>query len=51
MFLSPCVEWQFAEDHPAMADRIRAAKAAGFGHAEFHLWRDKDLRCHRRCAG
>jgi hydroxypyruvate isomerase len=43
MFLSPCVEWQFAEDHPEMADRIRAAKAAGFGHAEFHLWRDKDL--------
>lgn len=43
MKLSPCIEWQFAEEHADMADRIRAAKAAGFDHAEFHLWRDKDL--------
>ena len=43
MFLSPCIEWQFADEYPEMADRIRAAKAAGFDRAEFHLWRDKDL--------
>ncbi len=43
MKLSPCIEWQFAAEHPAMPDRIRAAKAAGFGCAEFHLWRDKDI--------
>ena len=40
--LSPCVEWQFAEAGP-IEDRIRAAHAAGFAHAEFHLWRDKDM--------
>jgi hydroxypyruvate isomerase len=42
MLLSPCVEWHFAEagDLPA---RIRAAHEAGFAHAEFHLWRDKDM--------
>jgi hydroxypyruvate isomerase len=40
--LSACIEWHFAEqgDLPA---RIRAAHAAGLHHAEFHLWRDKDL--------
>lgn len=43
MKLSPCIEWQFAEDYPDMADRVRAAKAAGFELAEFHLWRDKDV--------
>ena len=43
MLLSPCIEWHFAEANPALGDRIRAAKAAGFAHAEFHLWRDKDL--------
>lgn len=43
MNLSPCIEWMFAAEHPALADRIRAAKAAGFDRAEFHLWRDKDL--------
>lgn len=43
MRLSPCIEWHFADEHPAMADRIRATKAAGFDHAEFHLWRDKDI--------
>lgn len=26
-----------------MGDRVRAAKAAGFDSAEFHLWRDKDV--------
>ena len=43
MKLSPCIEWQFADEHPDMADRVRAAKAAGYELAEFHLWRDKDV--------
>lgn len=43
MKLSPCIEWIFAPEHPALADRIRAAKAAGYDRVEFHLWRDKDL--------
>ncbi|MET0179861.1 MAG: TIM barrel protein [Novosphingobium sp.] len=43
MFVSPCVEWLFAAEHPALPDRIRAARAAGHGAVEFHLWRDKDL--------
>lgn len=43
MHLSACIEWQFSEAGPDMADRVRAAKAAGLAHAEFHLWRDKNL--------
>ncbi len=43
MKLSPCIEWMFAAEHPELADRIRAAKAAGYDRVEFHLWRDKDL--------
>lgn len=43
MKLSPCIEWIFSEEYPDLGDRIRAAKAAGFDRAEFHLWRDKDL--------
>lgn len=43
MHLSACIEWQFAKDNNTLADRIRAAKAAGLAHAEFHLWRDKDM--------
>lgn len=43
MLLAPCVEWHFAAEHADMGGRIRAAHAAGFSHAEFHLWRDKDL--------
>jgi hydroxypyruvate isomerase len=42
MPLSACIEWHFAESGD-LADRIRAAHAAGLTHAEFHLWRDKDL--------
>ncbi|MBU6269368.1 MAG: TIM barrel protein [Sphingomonadales bacterium] len=42
MFLAPCIEWHFA-DLENLADRVRATHRAGFGHAEFHLWRDKDL--------
>ena len=43
MNLSACIEWQFAEDMDSLGDRVRAAKAAGLSHAEFHLWRDKDM--------
>ena len=41
--VSPCVEWIFAVEHPAMPDRIRAARDAGYDTVEFHLWRDKDV--------
>lgn len=40
--LSSCIEWQFAEAGE-LPDRLRAAKAAGFDLAEFHLWRDKPV--------
>ena len=40
--LSSCIEWQFAEAGELDA-RLRAAKAAGFEFAEFHLWRDKPV--------
>lgn len=43
MRLSPCIEWHFADEHPALPDRVRAAKAAGYDRCEFHLWRDKDI--------
>jgi hydroxypyruvate isomerase len=43
MQLSACIEWQFGEAGDDLASRLRAAKAAGLDHAEFHLWRDKDL--------
>ncbi|MFD1612306.1 hydroxypyruvate isomerase family protein [Sphingomonas tabacisoli] len=43
MDLSPCVEWIFASEHPALPDRIRAARYAGYKTVEFHLWRDKDV--------
>lgn len=40
--LSSCIEWQFAEAGE-LDSRLRAAKAAGFELAEFHLWRDKPI--------
>ncbi len=40
--LSSCIEWQFT-DAGALDARLRAAKAAGFDYAEFHLWRDKPV--------
>lgn len=40
--LSSCIEWQFTETGELDA-RLRAAKAAGFELAEFHLWRDKPV--------
>lgn len=42
MRLSPCIEWHFS-DEANLADRVRAAKSAGFETAEFHLWRDKPI--------
>ena len=42
MLLAPCIEWQFIE-HADLADRVRAAAAAGYRAVEFHLWRDKNL--------
>lgn len=43
MTISACVEWLFKEEHAELPDRIRAAKAAGLGGVEFHLWRDKPI--------
>lgn len=40
--LSSCIEWQFTEAGELDA-RLRAARAAGFELAEFHLWRDKPM--------
>lgn len=40
--VSSCIEWQFTEAGDLDA-RLRAAKAAGFELAEFHLWRDKPV--------
>jgi hydroxypyruvate isomerase len=40
--LSSCIEWQFTEAGELDA-RLRAASAAGFEFAEFHLWRDKPV--------
>ena len=40
--LSSCIEWQFAEVG-GLDLRLRAAQAAGFALAEFHLWRDKPI--------
>lgn len=40
--LSSCIEWQFTESGELDA-RLRAARAAGFELAEFHLWRDKPV--------
>lgn len=40
--LSSCIEWQFAEAGD-LAQRLRAARDAGFDLAEFHLWRDKPI--------
>jgi hydroxypyruvate isomerase len=43
MQLSACIEWQFGEAGDDLADRLRAAHAAGLSLCEFHLWRDKDI--------
>ncbi len=43
MQLSACIEWLFADEADAFADRIRRAKTAGFDAVEFWQWRNKDL--------
>ena len=43
MQLSACIEWQFGEAGDDLAERLRAAHAAGLSLAEFHLWRDKNI--------
>lgn len=40
---SACIEWLFARDGDAFADRIRLAQAAGLDAVEFWHWRNKDL--------
>ncbi|MDQ4419293.1 TIM barrel protein [Sphingobium sp. DEHP117] len=42
MVLAPCIEWHF-DQYTDLGERIRAAHAAGYEAAEFHLWRDKDI--------
>lgn len=41
--LSACLETLFAEQGRPVADRVRAAAAAGLTGIEFWHWRDKDL--------
>jgi hydroxypyruvate isomerase len=43
MRYSACIEWLFAAEHAAPADRIRAAKEAGLDGVEFWGFSDKDL--------
>ncbi|WP_267554418.1 TIM barrel protein [Rhizobium rhizogenes] len=40
---SACIEWLFARDGDAFADRIRLAHQAGLSAVEFWHWRNKDL--------
>ena len=40
---SACIEWLFAREAAAPADRIRLARAAGLSAVEFWSWRDKDI--------
>jgi hydroxypyruvate isomerase len=43
MMLSACIEWLFKAEHEDFCDRIRAARDAGLGGVEFHMWRNKPL--------
>jgi hydroxypyruvate isomerase len=43
MRYSACIEWLFAAEQPDIADRIRAAKAAGLDAVEFWRHSNKDL--------
>ena len=43
MKFSACIYWLFAEEAPAFADRIRAARDAGLDGVEFWRWTNKDL--------
>lgn len=40
---SACLEWLFAPEAPAFADRFRLAKEFGFEAVEFWGWRNKDI--------
>ncbi|ENN84398.1 putative hydroxypyruvate isomerase [Rhizobium freirei PRF 81] len=40
---SACIEWLFAHDGDAFADRVRRAHEAGLDAVEFWHWRNKDL--------
>jgi hydroxypyruvate isomerase len=40
---SACLEWLFADEAPAFADRIRLADKAGLDAIEFWKWSNKDL--------
>jgi hydroxypyruvate isomerase len=41
--LVPCIEWLFKSEHEDFVPRVAAARKAGFGSVEFHLWRDKPI--------
>ncbi len=43
MRYSACIEWLFATEEPDVANRIRAAKAAGLDAVEFWRFSSKDL--------
>ena len=43
MRYSACIEWLFAAEEPDVANRIRAAKAAGLEAVEFWRFSNKDL--------
>ena len=43
MYLSACIEWLFQAEHEDIAERVAAAKNAGLGGVEFHLWRNKPI--------
>jgi hydroxypyruvate isomerase len=43
MRYSACIEWLFATEEPDVANRVRAAKAAGLDAVEFWRFSNKDL--------
>lgn len=43
MRYSACIEWLFAAEEPEVANRVRAAKAAGLDAVEFWRFSNKDL--------
>ena len=42
MRYSACIEWLFATEEPDVANRVRAAKAAGLDAVEFWRFSNKD---------
>lgn len=47
MRYSACIEWLFATEAPEVADRVRAAKAAGLDAVEFWRFSNKDCEAIR----